>query len=452
MRVGFPVGRAMAGPRQPRQGLSPLSAGLAACAIFACMRMWPSQEVAFAGGTVAAPSREVKVARYGGDKKMKARIGAVTKTQKVMDAMRMIAASKVRRAQDGIEKARPFSVELQSMIKGIVKKLKGSGLEAEIPMLRVPEKVTNVALLFLGSNRGMCGGYNSLNAKRAVKRIEELNKLGIVPKLIVLGKKAEAKITSRLDAVPGLQYNYTKETMFFDFPDAVTSEKSTEVADKIRNMFLSGEVDKVEVVWSRFINLIKNEPAIKTILPLSPAGIEDAEDMTFTMTTEDGKMTAKKTPSKDKVKGKDIEPDMIFDQSPQTILNSMLPLYLNSQILALFFDAQASELSSRMTAMKAAVDNSKELKRKLMTIYNKKRQAGITQELMEIVTAGLALENEDDVDGGMFDEVMESKDDVYDEFLEDMATDSIAATIIEPWDNEKMMKKIGLEAEEMIDR
>merc|ERR1712039_165211 len=150
-------------------------------------------------------------------------------------------------------------------------------------------------------------------------------------------------------------------------------------------------------------NLLKNEPMVRSMLPLSPTGIEDPEDETFSMTSEDGKLKVEK----EKVgKVKAIEPDVIFDQAPATILNSMLPLYLNSQLLSILFDAQASELSSRMTAMKAATDNAADLAKKLTTLMNKKRQAAITQELCEISAGAMATESADNKAGpalGVFD-------------------------------------------------
>merc|ERR1719264_519421 len=109
------------------------------------------------------------------------------------------------------------------------------------------------------------------------------------------------------------------------------------------------------------------------------------------MTSEDGKFKVEKTKEK-AGKTRNIEPDVIFDQKPETILNSMLPLYLNSQILALLFDAQASELAARMTAMKAATDNAGELVKSLITLFNKKRQASITQEISEVSAGALTLE------------------------------------------------------------
>merc|ERR1712125_206422 len=161
---------------------------------------------------------------------------------------------------------------------------------------------------------------------------------------------------------------------FFRMPDTITAKNANEIGQEISSLFLSGEVDKVEVIYGKFINLLKSDPTIRSVLPLTPTGIEDPEDETFRMTSDDGKFTAVKEKVKAS-KAKEIEPDVIFDQPPDVILNSMLPLYLNSQLLSLLFDAQASELSSRMTAMKAATDNAAELAAKLLLLFNEKRQA-----------------------------------------------------------------------------
>merc|ERR1712151_1027542 len=139
------------------------------------------------------------------------------------------------------------------------------------------------------------------------------------------------------------------------------------------------------MVYTRFINLLASGPAVKTLLPLSPVGIEDPDDEAFKLTTEDGKLKGEKEKVK-KAKAKNIEPDVIFDQPPATIINNMLPLYLNSLLISLLYDAQASELSARMNAMKAATDNAEELARILTLNMNKIRQEGITSEILEIVS------------------------------------------------------------------
>ena len=155
----------------------------AACAVLsACF-----QQLSFVGNSKAVPvsvglapgsvvsQRPAGTSRNAVDILLKQRINAVKKTSKVTDAMRLIAASKVRKAQDGVEQTRPFSTELQGMIKGIVKKLKGTGLEAELPMLRVAENIKSIAILTITSSRGLCGAYNSFVMKKLGRRVKALN-------------------------------------------------------------------------------------------------------------------------------------------------------------------------------------------------------------------------------------------------------------------------------------
>jgi len=376
-------------------------------------------EVDFVGMSKSKPSERQKVCLQGVDKAMKERIASVEKTGKLTDAMRLVAAAKVRRAQDGVTKSRPFSMELQSMIKGLVKKLAGTGLEAELPMLRVPEKINNVGILIITANRGLCGAYNTFVLKKTAQRVADLNAQGIVPKLVIVGRKGRAALTTKLAKV---EVNYTEQ--FFGMPDTLSSKVSSEVSDAVRNLFLSGEVDKVEVVYSKFINLLTNEPKLRTLLPLSPTGIEDPEDETFKLTTTDGKMSVEKDKAK-AAKAKEIEPDVIFDQPPEVILNSMLPLYLNSQILSILYDGQASELSSRMVAMKTATDNAVDLKAKLLLLYNKKRQAQITAEVCEISAGASAFDDMGDGSGGPALGLFDNEETAASDFLEEIKSGKI---------------------------
>jgi len=386
------------------------------------------------GLTTQTVRQTASVARNAVDKALKERIVSVQKTGKLTDAMRLVAAAKVRRAQDGVLKSRPFSEELTSMIKGLVKKLKGSGLEAELPMLRVPEKVKNVAIVLFTGDRGLCGGYNTFEIKRARARIEALNQEGIKPKLVWVGKKG------RRSPKLGEPENYEDTGKYFKMPDTITAASANEIGDELRSMFLGGEVDKIEVISAKFINLLTNEPTLRTILPLSATGIEDPEDETFKLTSEGGKLKVEKEKVKSP-KAKDIEPDVIFDQPPETILNSMLPLYLNSQILSLLFDASASELAARMTAMKAATDNADELVKSLTSIFNKKRQAAITQEISEISAGAMALEDTARPEGpplGTFD----NEESIEADFMQDLDEGSVPDMPKGPWE----FVDLGLEA------
>jgi len=404
-------------PRRSSLGLL-LGAGLAVLAACALLAQRQAGQGFVAGSTQAKSARCLNVVRKGVDKALRERITSVKKTGKLTDAMRMVAAAKVRRAQAGVEKARPFSDELSSMIKGLVKKLKNSGLEAELPMLRVPEKVTNIGILIVTSNRGLCGGYNTFAAKKLEARVESLNAQGIVPKILIVGKKGRTKVPTKLQK---LEYTYNETSSWFSMPDSIVASESSLIADALKNLFLSGEVDKVEVVYGKFYNLIKTLPQLRTLLPLSPTGIEDPEDETFTLTTEDGKMKVEKEKVKSS-KAKDLENDVIFDQPPETILNSMLPLYLNSQILSILFDAQASELSSRMNAMKAATDNAEELAKKLNIIYNKKRQAAITNDICEISAGAEGMKETGDAQVGTDFDKAEDADSLGADFLTEIET------------------------------
>ena len=161
--------------------------------------------------------------------------------------------------------------------------------------------------------------------------------------------------------------------------------------------FVGEEVDKVELVYSRFVSLISAEPSIQTLLPMSKEGeicdvngkcIDAKEDIMFTLTSEDGKFAVKGTPVETEVAG--FEGVMQFEQDPNQILDALLPLYMNSQILRALQEALASELAARMNAMSTASDNAKDLSKRLTLEYNRVRQAKVTSEIIELVAGAAA--------------------------------------------------------------
>lgn len=370
-------------------------------------------------GTKQAVTRAPRVAAGAGDPAMRDRIASVKKTGKLTDAMRLVAAAKVRRAQDQVTKARPFSEELQGMIQGITKKAKMVGLDASLPMLRAAE-VKAISLVVLASDRGLCGGYNTFVFKQTIKRLEELKEAGVKVSLVTVGKRAISKFNND-ELKKEFGYTIAKEIKFGNFPGA---SLANEIGEEVRSSFISGESQKVEIIYSKFINLLKNEPSVRTLLPLSPSKIDAPDDVSFEMTTEDGNIKIKREEEgeKKKVQGKEIVNDMIFDQPPESILNSMLPLYLNSQILQCIYESLASELGSRMTAMKAATDNADELAKKLLTLYNKQRQSQITQELLEVVNGALSLEG-----GEQEPQIEENTDELLNDFFDGEAPPAAAA-------------------------
>merc|ERR1719213_412344 len=177
----------------------------------------------------------------------------------------------------------------------------------------------------------------------------------------------------------------------YNCPQVPTAEFAAAVSSEMLNKFLDGETDKVELIYTQFVSLIASAPKLKTLLPLSKTGLEAAEDEMFELTTEDGELAVETTPL-DAPEAKEFPKDTIFEQDPIAILNGILPLYLDGQILRSLQEAVASELASRMQSMQSASDNAKDLKKSLSQTYNRIRQAGVTQEILEIVAGASASE------------------------------------------------------------
>jgi len=299
------------------------------------------------------------------------RVGSVKNTKKITSAMRLVAAAKVRRAQEACLRSRPFSETLERILGGLLKRLSTEGLD--IPLLQQRE-AKKVGLLVVTGDRGLCGSYNSAAIKKTESRIKELKAQGVEAELILVGNKGGSYFKRR--EVP------VRKAM--PCGGAPTAAMATEIASELLSSYYAGELDRVELVYTSFISMISSVPSIRTIVPLTPQGIETDGDEIFKMSTKDGDFTIEKE-KVDKAAPAEFAADMIFEQEPSQLLNAILPLYLNGQILRTLQESVASELASRMTAMQAATDNAKELQKNLEQKMNRARQAKITQELMEII-------------------------------------------------------------------
>jgi F-type H+-transporting ATPase subunit gamma len=163
----------------------------------------------------------------------------------------------------------------------------------------------------------------------------------------------------------------------------------SELSNFLIAQFLSTEIDAAEIIYTRFNNLISCEPSIRTILPLTTSGIESEEDEVFKVTTKDGKMIL----AKDKTaEADDALPDYIFEDEPADILNTMLTLFFSATMMRCMQESVASELASRMTAMQSASNNAKKITNILSQVYNRARQATVTQEILEIVAGAQSIE------------------------------------------------------------
>lgn len=310
-------------------------------------------------------------------KSIRDRILSVKNTRKITEAMRLVAAAKVRRAQEQVTATRPFADRLAQVLYGLQNRLQFE--EANLPLLRQRE-VRSVGLLVITGDRGLCGAYNSNVIRRAENRAKELQKEGRDYKFILVGRKAQQYFQRRDQPISA---NYT------GLEQIPTASEASMIADELLSLFLSESVDRVELVYTKFVSLISSRPVIQTLLPLTPQGLEPQDDEIFRLTTRGGdfEVTREKVQSPTRT----FPRDMIFEQDPVQILDALLPLYLNNQLLRALQESAASELAARMTAMNNASENASELVGTLTLSYNKARQAAITQEILEVVGGAEAL-------------------------------------------------------------
>ncbi|ACK71032.1 ATP synthase F1, gamma subunit [Gloeothece citriformis PCC 7424] len=305
------------------------------------------------------------------------RIQSVKNTKKITEAMRLVAAAKVRRAQEQVIATRPFADALAQVLYNLQNRLQFG--EVSLPLLTQRE-IKTVAVLVVTGDRGLCGGYNANVIKRTEQRIKELKSQGINYKLVLIGRKAVQYFERRNAPIQ------TKYTELSQIPSA--SEAST-ISDELLSLFLSETVDRVELIYTRFLSLISSKPVVQTLLPLTTKGLDTPDDEIFRLVTKGGKFQVEREKVSASVSS--FPQDMIFEQDPVQILDSLLPLYLNNQLLRALQESAASELAARMTAMSSASDNAGELIKTLSLSYNKARQAAITQEILEVVAGANAL-------------------------------------------------------------
>jgi len=311
-------------------------------------------------------------------KEVRNRIKSVKNTRKITEAMRLVAAAKVRRAQEQVLRSRPFADRLARVLENILTRVGFDETDANLLENRPVEAIT---LMAVTGDRGLCGGYNSNVIKRTEQRYSELKEQGYNVELVLVGRKAISYFKTR---------SFPMRATFSGLEQVPTADEANTISSEILAEFLSSTTDRVEIVYTRFINLVSCNPVVQTLLPFDPQGIASPDDEIFRLTTREGRLTVE-TGSAPSNEQPVLPSDMVFEQSPDQLLNALLPLYLQNQLLRSLQEAAASELASRMTAMNNASDNAKALAKTLTLGYNKARQAAITQEIIEEVGGSVAM-------------------------------------------------------------
>lgn len=302
-------------------------------------------------------------------KELKNRIGSVKNTQKITRAMQMVAAAKLRKAQEAAEASRPYSDRLNSIIINLANSMSDT---AGGPELLVGNGKSDTVLLVVATaDRGLCGGFNTNIVRKAREEIVALERAGKTVKLYLIGKKGYDQL-SRLYGDQIVEFVSLKEER------TLHAGIAQNIGEKVTAMFEAGEFDVCKLIYSKFVNVMQQDAVAATMIPaIAALGSED------------------ETPG-DHAAGEVFAPDLqgaIYTYEPDEagILRVLLPRNINTQIFSALLENQAGEMGSKMTAMDNATRNAGEMIDKLTLTFNRTRQAQITSELIEIISGAEAL-------------------------------------------------------------
>lgn len=279
----------------------------------------------------------------------KRRIRSVKNTQQITKAMKMVAAAKLRRAQEKAESSRPYNETL----RGTVARLASVAFDVRHPLLEVREEVRKVGYIVVTADRGLCGAYNTNIIRTATAAMAEDDRK-VETGIVAVGRKSRDFFRKRGPV----------DAEFVALGDNISYADAREVAQYVINAYENEEMDEVYLIYAKFINVLRQVPTVTKLLPLDPPKSE-GEEMGMV--------------------------DYIYEPSAEDILVSLLPRYVGSQIYNAMLEGKASEHGARMTAMGNATSNAGEMITNLTLEMNKLRQAAITDEILDIVGGAEAL-------------------------------------------------------------
>ena len=293
----------------------------------------------------------------GQERILRGRIRSMQATKKITRAMELIAASRIVKAQQRVQAAVPYSEQITE----VVRDLAAAGASSESPLLSGRDEIRTTCYIVITADRGLCGGYNAGVQRAAEGEIKADVLAGKDYAIIPVGRKAESYFRFR---------GYRLGKAFNGFSDNPTYDDAKAIGQHAVELYASGAVDRVELVYTRFITAGSQEVVLRPLVPLTVDTVAGGDGRAGT----DGA-------------GELYE----FEPDPTTILETLLPRYVEARVYAALLNAAASEHAFRQRAMKSATDNAEELIKNLSTIMNRARQDAITTEIMEIVGGAEAL-------------------------------------------------------------
>jgi F-type H+-transporting ATPase subunit gamma len=289
-------------------------------------------------------------------KDLKTRISSVKSTKKITSAMKMVAASKLRRAQELAESSRVYAESLSLILSSLSG---GSKDNSDLPEVLVGRANPKVALLIINSSdRGLCGGFNSTLFRSAVAWIKDKKSKNIEVKLMPIGKKASAF------------YKRSDLEIIENFEDINTNDRQLEVSENVKNkiseLFESQVIDEVSILYNKFVSAIAQEPTFKSLIPLEQSESEEGSEEKTNSSFE-------------------------FEPDKNELLEYLIPRNFMTQVYGSILESSAAEHAARMTSMDNATRNAGDMIESLTMTYNRTRQAVITKELIEIISGAEAV-------------------------------------------------------------
>lgn len=310
-------------------------------------------------------------------KDIRNRIKSVKSTQKITKAMKMVAAAKVKRAENRMKASRPYTQALRDVMADVYHELRSqAGAFSGSPYLDLlqPREIKNVGVVVISSDRGLCGSYNANIIKQAFKLEKELIAQGYTPKFYLVGNKV-------INAFKRYSESEVLGTMG-GITSAPSKSDANQIADSLVQAFLDDKIDSIDILSTDFVSMISYQIHMVPVIPTKGITGEVMESFSPDQGYDETKIKAPRT---------GLRSELLLEPDPVKTLEQIIPMYVSQMLYMQLLEGTASELAARMSAMSNATKNAGEMIDNLSTIYNKARQASITQEILEIVAGAEAL-------------------------------------------------------------
>lgn len=292
------------------------------------------------------------------------RIGSVKNIQKITSAMQMVAAARLRRAEQRIQALRPYADVLTKMTRQAAE---AAGNVPQLPILQEREEQKNIGLVLIAGDRGLSGSFNSQIIRQGLRRFDELKEEGKEVTLYAVGRRIDGSLNFR---------NLTVQAAYTGFTDRPAFSDARNIAEELMADYIDEKIDSVEIVYNSYISPLQQIVTSQRVLPLQQAEIFEGGL---------GEPTAEEAVDADEEAAGKMPPLWLYEPEPEELLKRLIPDFVEITIFRALLESAASEMGAKMTAMQSASDNASDMIKNLTLEMNRQRQAAITQEILEVV-------------------------------------------------------------------